>query len=36
VLPLASLFLGAVVISQAFMVIAMFLPMISMITNLSG
>ncbi len=35
VLPLASLFLGAVVLSQAMLVIAMFLPMISMITNLS-
>ena len=36
VLPMASLFLGAVVISQAFLVIAMFLPMISMVTNLGG
>ena len=36
VLPLASLFLGAVVISQALLVIAMFLPMIAMINNLSG
>jgi type II secretory pathway component PulF len=36
VLPLASLFLGAVVMSQAFLVIAMFLPMISMLNNLSG
>jgi type II secretory pathway component PulF len=36
VLPMASLFLGAVVISQAFLVISMFLPMIAMISNLSG
>jgi type II secretory pathway component PulF len=36
VLPLASLFLGAVVISQAFLVISMFLPMICMISNMSG
>jgi type II secretory pathway component PulF len=36
VLPLASLFLGAVVISQAMLVISMFLPMIAMLTNLSG
>jgi type II secretory pathway component PulF len=36
VLPLASLFLGAVVLSQAFLVISMFLPFISMICNLSG
>jgi type IV pilus assembly protein PilC len=36
VLPITSLFLGAVVISQAFLVIAMFLPMIVMTTNLSG
>jgi len=36
VLPLASLFLGVVVISQAFLVISMFLPMIAMVTNLSG
>jgi type IV pilus assembly protein PilC len=36
VLPLASLFLGAVVISQAFLVISMFLPMIAMLNNLSG
>jgi type II secretory pathway component PulF len=36
VLPLASLFLGAVVLSQAMLVIAMFLPMISMVSNLSG
>jgi type II secretory pathway component PulF len=36
VLPLASLFLGAVVISQAFLVIAMFLPMIAMTCCLSG
>jgi type IV pilus assembly protein PilC len=36
VLPIASLFLGTVVISQAFLVLSMFLPMISMISNLSG
>jgi type IV pilus assembly protein PilC len=36
VLPLASLFLGAVVISQAFLVISMFLPMISMVSYMSG
>ncbi len=36
VLPFASLFLGAVVISQAFLVLSMFLPMIAMISNLSG
>jgi type IV pilus assembly protein PilC len=36
VLPLASLFLGAVVISQAMLVISMFLPMIAMISNMSG
>lgn len=36
VLPMASLFLGAVVISQAFLLIALFLPMISMLSNLSG
>ena len=36
VLPIASLFLGAVVISQAFLVLSMFLPMISMISNMSG
>lgn len=36
VLPAASLFLGIVVISQAFLVISMFLPMISMISGLSG
>jgi type IV pilus assembly protein PilC len=36
VLPVASLFLGVLVISQAFLVIAMFLPMIVMISNLSG
>lgn len=35
VLPLASLFLGAIVISQAFLTICMFLPMIQMIGNLS-
>ena len=36
VLPFASLFLGAIVISQAFLVISMFLPMIAMVSNLSG
>jgi type II secretory pathway component PulF len=36
VLPIASLFLGAVVLSQAFLVISMFLPMIYMISNMSG
>jgi type IV pilus assembly protein PilC len=36
VLPVASFFLGAVVISQAFLVISMFLPMILMVNNLSG
>lgn len=36
VLPLASVFLGAVVISQALVLIAMFLPMFMMINNLSG
>jgi type IV pilus assembly protein PilC len=36
VLPLASLFLGAVVISQALLVISMFLPMIAMLDCLSG
>jgi type II secretory pathway component PulF len=36
VLPIASLFLGAVVLSQAFLVISMFLPLIKMINCLSG
>ncbi len=36
VLPLASVFLGAVVISQALVLIAMFMPMFMMINNLSG
>jgi type II secretory pathway component PulF len=36
VLPIASLFLGAIVLSQAFLVISMFLPLIAMITNLGG
>ena len=36
VLPLASLFLGVIVISQAFLVISMFLPMISMVNQMSG
>jgi type II secretory pathway component PulF len=34
VLPFASLFLGAIVISQAFLVFCMFLPMFAMVTNL--
>jgi type II secretory pathway component PulF len=34
VLPIASLFLGAVIISQAFLVISMFLPMLAMVSNL--
>ncbi|MDR3458710.1 MAG: type II secretion system F family protein [Verrucomicrobiae bacterium] len=36
VLPVASLFLGAVVLSQAFLVLSMFLPLIAMLNNLSG
>jgi type II secretory pathway component PulF len=36
VLPVASLFLGAIVISQAFLVICLFLPLLNMISNLSG
>ena len=36
VLPLASVFLGVVVISQAFLVISMFLPMIMMTSNMSN
>ncbi len=36
VLPVASLFLGALVISQAFLVISMFLPLIAMLNGLSG
>ncbi len=36
VLPIASLFLGAIVLSQAFLVISMFLPLIAMLNNLSG
>jgi len=36
VLPIASLFLGALVISQAFLVISMFLPLISMLSNLGS
>jgi type IV pilus assembly protein PilC len=35
VLPVASLFMGAIVMSQAFLAISMFLPMITMIGNLS-
>ena len=36
VLPMASLFLGAVVLSQAFLVISMFLPLIVMINYLGS
>jgi type II secretory pathway component PulF len=36
VLPVASLFLGALVISQAFLVLSMFLPLIAMLNNLGG
>jgi type II secretory pathway component PulF len=36
VLPIASLFLGAIVISQAFLVISMFLPMIAMLNAMGG
>jgi type II secretory pathway component PulF len=36
VLPMASLFLGAVVLSQAFLVISMFLPLVKMVNMLSG
>jgi type IV pilus assembly protein PilC len=36
VLPIASLFLGALVISQAFLVISMFLPLIVMLNNLGS
>ncbi len=36
VLPFASLFLGVVVLSQASLVIGMFLPLIAMITQMSG
>ena len=36
VLPIASLFLGVIVLSQAFLVISMFLPLIAMMNNLSG
>jgi type II secretory pathway component PulF len=36
VLPIASLFLGAVVLSQASLVISMFLPLIAMLNCLSG
>lgn len=34
VLPVASLFLGAVILSQAFLVISMFLPLIAMLNNM--
>jgi type II secretory pathway component PulF len=36
VLPIASMFLGAIVISQAFLVLCMFLPLVVMLNNLSG
>ena len=36
VLPVASLFLGAIVLSQAFLVISMFLPFIAMVNNIGG
>ncbi len=36
VLPVASLFLGAIVLSQAFLVISMFLPMLYMINAMSS
>ena len=36
VLPIASLFLGAIVLSQAFLVISMFLPLVAMLSGLSG
>jgi type II secretory pathway component PulF len=36
VLPIASLFLGVIVLSQAFLVISMFLPLIAMMNGLSG
>jgi type II secretory pathway component PulF len=36
VLPIASLFLGAVVLSQAFLVISMFLPLVAMLNSMSG
>ena len=36
VLPIASLFLGAVVLSQAFLVVSMFLPMFNMIGGMSN
>jgi type IV pilus assembly protein PilC len=36
VLPMASLFLGAVVLSQAFLVVSMFLPFFTIMTSLSG
>lgn len=36
VMPIASLFLGAIVLSQAFLVISMFLPMIMMVSWMGG
>ncbi len=35
-LPIASLFLGTIVLSQALLVISMFLPFLAMINNMSG
>jgi type II secretory pathway component PulF len=36
VLPIAAFILGLVVLSQAYLVISMFLPFIAMLQNLSG
>ena len=36
VLPIAALFLGAIVLSQAFLVLCMFLPFIAMISTVGG
>ena len=36
VLPIASLFLGAVVVSMASLVISMFMPLIAMLNWMSG
>ena len=36
VLPIAAVFLGAVVLAMAFLVISMFLPLIAMISNMTG
>ena len=35
-LPVAAMFRGAVVLSQGFLVISMFLPLIAMISNMTG